>query len=311
MSSARTAADPDRAVEAITRARRVVVTGLVSADAETAVAACALAESCGAAVDPGSPETSRIVGPLVARIGAVTAAAGELADRADLVVFWFCDPTAGGAGFPTVGGRKARRTIAVGPRDATVPETEHRHLVADAGTAVDLARLLEAVIRDIAIDETACPPTTLAAARDVAAAIAAAHTVGFVTDWRHDVVGLAAWATTSLMRTIAQRKPAFEVPLGERDDAAVAVCTWRYGAAGAIARADRDGGRFLPAEEDAVRLIGRHEIDCIVVVGTATPEVEAAIERAGPDVTVVHLPADAAALRRVAESIPAVSGPVP
>lgn len=314
MTAAASAADLDRAAAMLAAARRALVAGLVAAPAEVAAVACDVAEAVGAAVDPGSPETSRTIGPLVARIGSVTAATGELRDRADLVVFWFCDPRASArevvAACAAPGpGDAARRTIAVGPHDLAVSPTGHGHLALAADAAVDLARLVEAMIRDVPIDESATHPTTLAAARDLASAVAAASTVAVVTDWRHDTVGLAAWSTASLVRTVAHRKPAFEVPLGERGDAAIDVCTWRFGAAGAIVRADRDGGRFLPAEADAVRLIDRREVDCVAVVGAATPEVEAAITRAAGDVAVVRLPADASALRQLAARINTRRGP--
>ena len=45
------------------------------------------------------------------------------------------------------------------------------------------------------------------------------------------------------------------------------------------------------------------------LVGAATPEVEAALARAGGDVAVVRLPADAAALRQVAARIGGRRGP--
>jgi len=312
MTVAESAADLDRAAATLAAARRVLVSGLVDAEPAAAVAACDVAEATGAAVDPGSPETARVIGPLVARIGSVTAAIGELHDRADLVVFWFCAPAAVTAALPAgcrAAGGSARRTVAVGPRDVAVPGAGHRHVALPMDAAVDLARLVEALIRDIPIDEAAVDPITLAAARDLASAATSASTVAVVTDWRHDAVGLAAWSTASLVRAIAHRQPAFEIPLGERTDAAIDVCAWRFGAAGAIERAERSGGRFLPAEADAVRLIDRREVDCVVVIGAATPEVEAAIARAGGDVVVVRLHADAAVLRQVATRIGGRRGP--
>lgn len=310
MTAAASAADVDRAAGALAAARRVLVAGLVGAPPEVVAAACDVAEAVGAAVDPGSPETSRTIGPLIARIGSLTAAAGELRDRADLVVLWFCEPAAMVAALPgTTFSNAARRTVAVGPRDVAAPVTEHRHLTIAADAAVDLARLVEAVVRDVAIDESAADPHAVAVARDLAAAVVAATTVAIVTDWRHDCLGLEAWSTASLVRALAHRTPAFEVPLGERDDAAIDVCTWRFGAAGAIARADRDGSRFLPAETDAVRLVDRREVDCVLVVGAATAEVEAALTRAGGDVTVVRLPADAALLGQLAARIGGQRGP--
>lgn len=299
-----------RAVEAITTARRTLITGLVAADAAVAVAACDLAEATNAAIDPGSPETARIAGPILARIGAVTAAPEELRDRADLAILWFCDAERSALGFverfvaqPVNG--MPRHTIAVGPTDGRMHGAHHHHYGVAAAAAVDLARLVEAVVRDVAIDAAACSPAALAAAREIAAAIAAARTVAIVTDWSADDVGLAAWSAASLVRAVAHEKPAFEVPLGDRDDAAVAACTWRYGAAGAIERADRRGGRFLPAEADAVRLIDRREVDCVVVVGEATATVAAAVDRAAGAVPVVRLAADASALRSLAARIAA------
>jgi formylmethanofuran dehydrogenase subunit B len=308
MTAAASAADLERAAATLAAARRVLLVGLGGASAEVAVAACDVAEAVGAVVDPGSPETSRTIGPLVARIGSVTAAGGELRDRADLVVLWFCDPGAVTAELAAAAG-VARRTIAVGPRDVAVPGTEHRHLAIAADAAIDLARLVEAAIRGVAIDASAADPGLLAAARDLAAAALAATTVALVTDWRHDGVGLAAWSTASLVRALAHRKPAFEIPLGERTDAAIDVCAWRFGAAGAIERAARSGGRFLPAEADAVRLIDRREIDCVLAVAATTPEVDAALARAGRDLVVVRLAADAAALRRLAARIGDRRGP--
>lgn len=312
MTAAASAADLDRAAATLAAARRALVAGLVGAPAEVAVAACDVAEAVGAAIDPGSPEASRTIGPLLARVGAVTAATGELRDRADLVVLWFCDPGAVAADLTpacVAAGGAARRTVAVGPRDVAVPGADHRHLAIAADAAVDLARLVEALIRDVPIDESAADPHALAVARDLASAAAAATTVAIITDWRDDALGLAAWSTVSLVRTLAHRRPAFEIPLGERADAAIDVCTWRFCAAGAIDRAERTGGRFLPAEADAVRLIDRREVDCAMVVGAATPEVEAALARAGGDVAVVRLPADAAALRQVAARIGGRRGP--
>lgn len=299
------------AAAAITAARRTLVTGLVAADAAVAVAAFNLAEAAGAAVDPGSPETARVSGPMLARIGGVTAAPEELRDRADLVLLWFCNPERAAAGFierfvnqPL--NVQPRLTIAVGPALPHPLEPHHRHLGIATDAAVDLARLVEALIRDVAVDDAACSSATLAAARELATAIAAARTVAIVTDWSADHVGLAAWSTTSLVRVMAHEKPAFEVPLGDRDDDAIAACNWRYGAAGAIERADRRGGRFLPAEADAVRLIDHREVDCVMVVGEATAEVAAAIDRAAGAVSVIRLAADASSLESLAAHVAAV-----
>jgi formylmethanofuran dehydrogenase subunit B len=284
---------PDHAAATIAAARRVLVTGLVGATAGEARAAADLAERLGAAFDPGSPETSRVLGPTIARIGGVTAVPDELRDRADLVVLWFWNGDRGHAAFlerfvappPRAG---SRTTLAVGPHDVPVAGTSHHHLAVPATAAVDTARIVEALVAGFAIDGHANGDAT-SAARDVVEAVARSACVAIVSDWSGDTLGLGPWSTASLVRRLSHGRPAFEVPLGERDDAAIAVAAWRYGAAGAIEVADRAGGRFLPAEGDAVRLIERREADCVIVVGDATPEVTAAIARAGDAIAVVRL----------------------
>lgn len=271
---------------ALASARRVLVTGFAAADVETAALACDLAEAVAAAVDPGGHDTAQVGGPTIARIGAITADPEELRDRADLVVFWFCPP-ARTVSFrerlvtPKTAAGQRRQVLAVGPEADGVRDG---HVAVDRGQAVDLARLLHAAAAGIA-----CPasPPPLTAARDLLrAAFDAADCVAIVTA-HADPVGLEPWSLTGLVRAIAHRRPAFEVPL-EPDGAAASVCTWRYGAPGAIARADRDGAAFLPAECDALRLVTRGEVDCLVALGPLPDAVEAAIVARGAGLTVLR-----------------------
>ncbi len=279
----------ERTAAALVAARRVLVTGFAGEPAETAAMACDLAEALGAAVDPGDVDCRRVAGPTIARVGAVTADPGELRDRADLVVFWFCPP-ARAASFlsrfvtPATAAGRRRQVLAVGPEAVA---TRDGHVATDRGLAVDLARLLHAAAAGIACP---APPPALTAARDsLRAALDAAGCVAFVT-CHDDPVGLEPWSLTGLVREIAHRRPAFEVPIEAEGDAA-AVCTWRFGAPGAISRADRAGAAFLPAECDALRLVTRGEVDCLVALGHLPDFVEAAIVARGAGLTVLRLDA--------------------
>ncbi|MFM8985421.1 MAG: hypothetical protein ACKONH_05080 [Planctomycetia bacterium] len=271
---------------ALVTARRVLVTGFAAADVETAALACDLAETLGAAVDPGGHDTAQVAGPTIARSGAVTADPEELRDRADLVVFWFCPP-ARAASFrarfvtPETAAGRRRQVLAVGPE---ADGAQDGHVAVARGLAVDLARLLHAAAAGIACP---APPPPLAAAHDsLRAALDAAGCVAFVT-WQHDPVGLEPWSLTGLVRAIAHRRPAFEVSIAPAGDAA-AVCTWRFGASGAIARADRVGAAFLPAECDALRLVARGEVDCLVTLTPLPDDVETAIVAQGAGLTVIR-----------------------
>ena len=314
----------DRAAACLTDARRVLVTGLADATIDTIAAACDLAEACGAAVDAGGGDAARASGPVIARVGRVTADFDDVRDRADLVVFWFCDPAATHPRFlerfvaPSLPDG-VRRTVAVG--SATVPprSANHVHLPLPASMAVTAARALHGLLAGLPTARHV--PAALATLLEpLRRAIDAAGCVAFVTATTDDAVGLAPWSTAALVRALALVKPAFEVPLdhglgaGANAAGAAAVCTWRYGAAGAIASADRGGATSLAGEADALHLIGRGEVDCVVVVGALRQVVEEAIVSRGDGVAVVRISALAGALAprgvwlRVDSSLSAPSG---
>jgi formylmethanofuran dehydrogenase subunit B len=267
-------------------ARRVLVTGLCDASLEAAGAACDLAEALGAAVDFGEADVDRPAGPTIARAGAVTADPEEMRDRADLVILWGCEP------------EKTDPVVAA----RVPPQAAVLRMPPPGADSVATARLVHLLLRG------GSPPAgggaaveACVAARD---AIQRASCVAIVTDDSADPLGLEPWAITHLVRAIAHAKPAFEIPLGRGGhQAAAAVCTWRYGAAGAIARADRDGGRFLPSEASARRLIERGEVDCVVAVGQLAGSVAAALSRCPSGIEVIHVEADPAALRALCGAV--------
>jgi len=275
-----------RAAELLSAARRPLVTGLPAATLESIAAACDIAETLGAAVDGGLPESFRSAGPTIARAGEVTAAWEELRDRADLVLFWCCDPDTTHPRFrerfvapPTAAGGR-RRCLTVGPAAGPHDGPDHVHLPLDRGRGLEAARCLHLLLGGRHLPSST-DPRLAALCGSLLTAIRAAGCVAVVTDVGDDAVGLEAWSIVHLVRTIAHERPAFEVPLatgptGGGPDAAgaAAVCTWRYGAAGAIARADRTGSLFLPAESDAGRLVARGEVDVVLVLGSAGDAVE-------------------------------------
>ncbi len=277
-----------RSVETLIGARRVLLTGLLGGAAETAVAACDLAESIGAAVDFGQPDLARPAGPTIARAGEVTAAPEEMRDRADLVILWGCDPAA-----------TRPALAAMLPATATILPLPVR-----GEEAVEAAGLLRHLL--CGGEPPAAGGPIVAACVAARAAIEAASCVAMVTDDAADPIGLEAWSVVHLVRAIAHQKPAFEIPLRAGDHAtAAAVCTWRYGAAGAIARADRAGGRFLPAEASARQLVDRGEVDCVVVVGRVADDVAHAITRRGDGLAVIRIADDPAAVRELAAAMAA------
>ena len=298
---------PCRADEATARAarelaacRRVLVTGCADATLEVAVAAANLAERLGAAVDFGAADTASLAGATVGTVGRVTADFEELRDRADCVLLWWTDPTATHPRFverflePAPSGGH-RRVFVIGPRLAPPEMPGWTAVPMPDDQAAETSAMLQQVLAERLSGDEA-PSSRQIRWKDeelaarlaaVAEACAKARCVGVVTaPSPADGSGLDAAAISRVVAWLAHRKPAFEIPLssascGAGTASAAAVATWRYGDAGAIARADRDGGWLAPAEADACRLLDRGEVDGVLVVGEPTARVAGSLDAFG------------------------------
>ena len=291
----------ERAVEMLLSPRRVLVTGLAGGTLEAITAACDLAELLGAAVDAGLPESARAAGPTIARAGEVTAAWEELRDRADLVIFWNCDPAGSHPRFierfvaPSLADGRRRQTVAVGSGSVMPDAATHRHLVLAGDLTVEAARSVQLRIAGRHVPDTV-DERLAAVCTELHELIHSADCVAIVTCDGNDPIGLESWSIVHLIRTITHEKQAFQIPLGAGLAAgganvagAATVCTWRYGAAGGIDRADRLGGSFLPAESDARRLIDRGEVDAVIVLGQLSGPLEQAIADRGDALALVRI----------------------
>jgi formylmethanofuran dehydrogenase subunit A len=287
----------DQAAVKLESARRVLVTGFAESSPDAIRTACDIAEHLGAAIDPGCLDTARPLGLLAARCGAITADAEELRDRADLVILWFCDPASidgellGTLTQQTLPDGSARTVIAVGPKPLTIAT---RSLELSSEQAVDAARLLDGLLRGHGIPHGNPAAEALARpCRDLVTAIQASTCTAFVGASEVDSSGLSTWAMSILARTVAHERPAFIVASsGAAAEGAVdpaAMLTWRYGASGAIARADRLGAEYRPAECSAAALIARAEVDAVLAAGRISQVVEAALRGRSPTVPVVHI----------------------
>ena len=295
---------PADAVGAITAAavrlraaRRVLVTGLGGVTVEEAQLACEVAEALGAAVAAAGPAIDAADPAALARTGAVTAAWEELRDRADLVLFWFHDPTPALPRFaarfvaPPLPSGRPRSIMAVGAAPAGLVGISHRHaLDLPADAAVTLARVLEARLLDRPVGTLT--EGLAAAAEGILAAIARADCVGIVTG--DDPSGAGHLAVTGLLRALAPRLPAFEVPAvdGPANAAgAEAVLGWRYGASGDVPRATAAtlaSDPASPAPFDAAVAFRRGAFDAVLALGPVVGAA-AAFEASAPDVGVVAI----------------------
>lgn len=83
-----------RAAEILTASQSPLIYGLVGSDIATQRAAIALADHLGATIDPALPPHHRAAIEAFQSVGISTCTLGEVKHRADLIVFWGCDPDA-------------------------------------------------------------------------------------------------------------------------------------------------------------------------------------------------------------------------
>jgi formylmethanofuran dehydrogenase subunit B len=82
----------ERAAEMLSASRAPLIYGLVGSDVSTQRAAVALTDRLGATIDPALPVFHRAAIEAFQSVGISTCTLGEVKHRADLVMFWGCDP---------------------------------------------------------------------------------------------------------------------------------------------------------------------------------------------------------------------------
>ena len=288
----------DMAAQRLLSSRRPLITGLVSTTIDTIQIACTLAERTHAAIDANALETSILTAPPAIRVGDVTADFEELRDRADLAIFWGCDPIADSSRFierfiQPVPHNGVRRTISIGPTPVLPPSSHDLHFPVAENQLVSLARIVQAHVEQKAMNR---PSGTLEVIADqLKKLIDAAHCIGFISTITEQT-GLVSWSLSHLTRSLAHQKPSFGIRLNADTDVgggncagASTVCTWRFGSPGAIPFASNEGSEFLPAEADAQRLIEREEVDCILIIGRIPSRIEDLMAKSAKQKTVIHV----------------------
>ena len=285
-----TATDASQLAQRLIAFRRVLLTGFEDLTQEEVISACNLAEAIGAAIDAGDSDLSRPAGPTIARAGGITADPREISERADLVIVWFCQADEESQQFlhtfvhPPLPSGLDRKIITFGPDSLS---KKFMHIDCPHGKAVEAARLLQYLIHSE--DHDVVNSAIKQQCTILAKAIEKADCLALISDHTSDHVGLGPWSITQLIREISHDKPAFEISLAHRalTDAA-SILTWRYGAAGAIEKANRSGGRFLPHEASAEQLIMRKEVDCVVTAGKLSNHIHDCLNE-NPDIEIIQL----------------------
>ncbi|MDG3006402.1 formylmethanofuran dehydrogenase subunit B [Paludisphaera mucosa] len=283
------------AEEAVAEAARILagsraplILGLRRSTNEAVRKAVALADQLGAAIEIGeAPAWARIAA--MQRGGAVGATLGEVKARADVIVYWACDPvathprhlerySADAMGRFASDGRAGRRVVVVDREKTATADRADLFLQVDPERELDLLLVLRALWREVALD----PRRVLAAT---------GHPLGELQELAEILQGAryGAWfvgafagrgpvgqaearhqAVTALVRELGRRTRFVALGLGEAGNAhgAESVLGWQSGFAPGV---DFGGGfpESLPGETSVAVRLANGEFDCTVVVGAA------------------------------------------
>lgn len=279
-----------RAAEILQQAASPLVCGLERATVDAQRAAVALADKLGATLDPTDDAGRSRNHATIQTLGAVTATLGEVAGRADLIVYWNCNPAAthprhieriARHPYTTPGDHPTpRRVIVVAPsRNATSKQVDESLTLRTGGDLAALAAvraiLAAPTPQEVKIDDEANVE------RQTGAPIAQwAYLAQRLKHARYAAIFYAADGTdangpdavvqsiTELVREHHRHSRAVALPLGSPGNAAGAaqVLTWQTGFPSAVNFAT-GYPRHLPGEATAAIMLERGEADAALIVG--------------------------------------------
>ncbi|TWT66874.1 Formyltransferase/hydrolase complex Fhc subunit B [Posidoniimonas polymericola] len=268
----------DRAAELLSAARAPLVCGLSGAEVNAQRVAVAIAELLGGCIDGTCTPGERAAIETQQSIGAVEASWGEIAQRADLVIFWRCDPAAThprhlqrysvepkSCWLPR--GRADRRVVCVGcPQSETTKHADHTIPLTAAQGIEALARLRAALTeKQLRPAEAGFPANELA------------ELAGWIRGAKHAAVfydeALTAGGPAELIELtqLAQqvqdqtRVVTASLPAAGNAAGASSVLTWQTGFPMAVSFSS---GRpeYGPGEFNTDVLLSGGEVDAVLVV---------------------------------------------
>ena len=284
-------------------ARLPLVFGLVESTVEAQREAARLAEALGGVIDSAATLGRLSSLAAFAQAGLVTASLGALRQRADLVVFWGCDPEGAPPAFEPrfLGERSGRQRIAVDVGDARGPAGIDQRLALTRRQELDALVALRALVRGRRVDAAIAAPSglPLEALRTLAARLSRCTYGVIVHDGDPPPDRRAperAWALGMLAREASHKTclRLFAVRSPGNAVGAENVLAWRSGFPAAVSFA-RGEPRYDPSGGSGEVMLRRGDVDAALVVGTEpqhflTSEAQAQLSRTptvrlGPELT--------------------------
>ena len=263
------------AAELLGAARLPLVYGLVESTVEAQQGAVRLADLLGAILDTASSPAHRASLDAFERVGLLTASLGEVRRRANLIVFWACDPERLHPGFVEryAPARTGRTRLAVDLGDARGPQGIEERLALPEGGEVDALLVLRAFVRGRRVEAAVAARAglPLEALRALATRLTSCGHGALLHDGDPMPEGRdaeRAHALALLVRDVHGNARMRQVCVRAADNAVGAenVLTWQTGFPASVSFA---GGypRYGPGEFSAERSLARREVDAVLVVG--------------------------------------------
>jgi formylmethanofuran dehydrogenase subunit B len=290
----------EAAAAALVEARLPLVYGLVESTVEAQREAVRLADLAGAIVDPASSASHLGSLAAFAREGTLTASLGELRSRADLLLFWGCDPDAAHPGFTSrfAAPRAGRARLAVDLGPAMGPPSVDERLSLPPSREVEALLVLRAFVRGRRVEASRLQALGLPLDRlkTLARRLLACRYGVLVHDAdppseRRDPETPGALGALVRDASPKARLRLLGVRRAGNPAGAESVLTWQTGFPASVSFA-RGYPRFGPGETDAESVLRRREVDAALLVGlgvNARSDLSAGARRHLEEIPVVRI----------------------
>lgn len=285
-----------------------LIYGLSSTSIEAQRRAVELADWLGAVIDTTSSVCHGPTGLAMQAVGEATCTLGEVRDRADLILFWGCNPadshprhfgrfSLSPKGALTPNGRKDRTVVVVDVRPTRTSKAADRFFQVNVGTDYEVLSVLRSLVKGKDVQVDTVGGVSVSELRDLADRMKECrYGVAFMgmgltmSRGRHLNVG----ELFSLVAELNEYTRFSVIPMRGHGNVAGAdqVLTWQSGYPFAVSFA-RGYPQFGPGEFSAVDMLSRREVDAALVVASdpAAHFPHAAAEHLGRIPTIVLDPA--------------------
>ena len=243
-------------------------------------AACQLAEAMGGTLDTAAAQESLPCYVAQQTLGMSTATLGEVRNRADLVIYWGCDPVethprhverfVDAAGMFVPDGRDGRQVFVIDNKRSATSDIANQFLQVNSGGDFELMTALQTELQNLSFDREAVAGVSMPEIQALAQAMKACKygVIFFGSSFPKATVPSATFeALFRLVRELNAYTRFVACPLHQLSDkGASQTITWQTGYPSSVSFA-KGYPRYNAGEFSANTLLERGEVDSVLLVG--------------------------------------------